>query len=246
MSGNGSKARAAPKRARMAPEARKALILDAAQALFYARGWDAVTIADVLKEAGLSKGGFYHHFAAKEDLLDAVVERATHQALAAAEAASAGTKGDALTRFNAFLAESGRWRAERGPELRFFSDVMLRPGHDYLYHRIANAAAVAAKPVLQAIIRNGVAEGCFDVPDAALVTEVILALTEGRRAAAALAIDRAKAGDLDGGVEVLNARSEAESALLDRLLGVAAGSIRGAEPSENRRMLCAILGEVVG
>ncbi|MCP3879140.1 MAG: helix-turn-helix transcriptional regulator, partial [Sulfitobacter sp.] len=47
----------------MAPAVRRDLILDAAQALFMERGWDAVTIADVQEVAGISRGGFYHHFA---------------------------------------------------------------------------------------------------------------------------------------------------------------------------------------
>ena len=37
--------------------------------LFLSRGWDAVTIADVLDAAGISKGGFYYHLTAKDDLL---------------------------------------------------------------------------------------------------------------------------------------------------------------------------------
>ena len=148
----------APKRRRMAPQVRRAHILDAAQSLFFARGWDSVTIADVLDEAAISKGGFYHHFAAKEDLLDGVVERVTNEALAAAEAARARTSGDALARFNAFLAESSRWKAARGPEMRFFMNAMLRPGNDFLFHRISNAAAIAAKPVLRQMIADGVAE----------------------------------------------------------------------------------------
>ncbi len=64
----------APKRVRMAPGERRAHILDAAQKLFFANGWHNVTIADVLTEAGISKGGFYHHFSAKEDMLDGLVE----------------------------------------------------------------------------------------------------------------------------------------------------------------------------
>ena len=77
------------KRLRLAPQERQELILEAAQNLFFARGWDDVTIADVLEEAGISKGGFYHHFTAKEDLLDGVVQRFTVEALASAEAVRA-------------------------------------------------------------------------------------------------------------------------------------------------------------
>ncbi len=232
----------APKRQRMAPDERRAHILDAAQSLFFTQGWDAVTIANVLDEAAISKGGFYHHFAAKEDLLDGVVDRFTNEALAAAEAARSATSGDALTRFNAFLAESSRWKAERGPQMKFFVDAMTRPGNDMLFHRISNASWAAAKPVLRSMIAEGVAEGCFDVPDIDLATEIIFALTDGRRPILTAAIKAAEAGKLDAGTAVLNDRMVAEAALIDRLLGLPRGSVMLSNPDEYRLMLRGITG----
>lgn len=230
----------APKRQRMAPKMRRTYILDAAQRLFFSRGWDDVTIADVLGEADISKGGFYHHFTAKEDLLDGVVERFTREALTSAESARVATSGDALVRFNAFLAESSRWKAERGPQMKFFLDAMLRPGNDILFQRISNASAAAARPVLREMIADGVAEGCFDVPDIDLVTETILAFSAGRRAELATAINAAEIGDLEAATALLNDRMVAEGVLIDRMLGLPQGSIALSNPDEYRLMLRAI------
>lgn len=43
-------------------------ILDAASQVFKARGIDRVTVADVMANAGLTHGGFYAHFASKDQL----------------------------------------------------------------------------------------------------------------------------------------------------------------------------------
>jgi TetR/AcrR family transcriptional repressor of nem operon len=43
-------------------------IVAAAGNLFRSRGYDAVGIADVMKAAGMTQGGFYKHFASKEAL----------------------------------------------------------------------------------------------------------------------------------------------------------------------------------
>ncbi|WP_238987552.1 TetR/AcrR family transcriptional regulator [Roseovarius dicentrarchi] len=233
----------APKRMRMAPDARRVHILGAAQRLFFARGWDNVTIADVLNEAGISKGGFYHHFAAKEDLLDGVVERFTTEALAAAQAARDATSGDALKRFNAFLAESNRWKAEQGPKMKFFIDVMLRPGNDVLFGRITAAANAAAMPVLMEMISQGVEEGVFDVSDIGLVGETIMAMSQGRRAVLEEAFRLAEAGDLDQATERLTHRMVAEGELIDRLLGLPQGSVMLSNPTEYRLMLRAVAGD---
>jgi TetR/AcrR family transcriptional regulator, transcriptional repressor for nem operon len=43
-------------------------IVGAAAKLFNRRGFDAVTIGDVMVQAGLTHGGFYRHFASKDEL----------------------------------------------------------------------------------------------------------------------------------------------------------------------------------
>lgn len=44
-------------------------ILDAAGRLFRERGFDAVTVTDVMKAANLTHGGFYGYFKSKDDLI---------------------------------------------------------------------------------------------------------------------------------------------------------------------------------
>lgn len=230
----------AHRRVRMAPDARRMQILEAAQTLFFERGWDAVTLADVIAEAGISKGGFYHHFTAKEELLDGIVERFTDQAMEGTAEARAAADGDALTRFNAFIAATNRWKAERGPELRFFVDVMLRPGNDLLFQRIFNAVTAATLPILREMIEAGFREGRFDAPDAELVAESILALSQGRRTVLRDAVAAADAGNLDAATKMLGARMTAEGRLIDRLLGLPPGSVALSDPEEYRRMLAAM------
>lgn len=43
-------------------------IVEAAARLFRARGLDKVSLTDVMQEAGFTHGGFYNHFASKEEL----------------------------------------------------------------------------------------------------------------------------------------------------------------------------------
>ncbi|MBV6749644.1 TetR/AcrR family transcriptional regulator [Pseudomonas chlororaphis] len=44
-------------------------ILEAAGRLFRAKGYEAVTVSEVMKAAGLTHGGFYGYFASKDDLV---------------------------------------------------------------------------------------------------------------------------------------------------------------------------------
>ena len=49
--------------------ANRQTILDAAGHLFRAQGFEKVTVADVMKAAGLTHGGFYGYFKSKDDLI---------------------------------------------------------------------------------------------------------------------------------------------------------------------------------
>lgn len=44
-------------------------ILSAASALFRERGFEGISVADLMKQVGLTHGGFYGHFESKEDLM---------------------------------------------------------------------------------------------------------------------------------------------------------------------------------
>ncbi len=224
-------------RTRMAPEERREAILDAAQALFMARGWEAVTIADVLEAARISKGGFYHHFTSKEDLLTGIVVRMTEQVIVVAEAARREVSGDALAKLNAFMAGSVRWKADNIGEMRFFANALSKPGNDVLYRRISDATAVAVLPVLEDLVAEGIADGTFDVADTRLTAEVIVGLSHGRRQMLEEAVTLAGSGDLDGAARHLDDRMRAEGSICDRLLGLPGGSVSLSNPKDHRRML---------
>lgn len=60
-------------------EERKNEILDVAEKLFCAKGFDNTTTNDILEEIGIARGTLYYHFKSKEDILDAMIERLTKQ-----------------------------------------------------------------------------------------------------------------------------------------------------------------------
>jgi len=61
-------------------------VLYAAVALFARQGYDATSVAQVITQAGVAKGGFYHHFASKEALLYEVYGDLITRQLAAMDA----------------------------------------------------------------------------------------------------------------------------------------------------------------
>ena len=58
----------------MAPDDRRALLLDAARSVFAERGYHAAGVADVITAAGVARGTFYNYFESKRAIFQAVLE----------------------------------------------------------------------------------------------------------------------------------------------------------------------------
>src|SRR6204780_4374733 len=85
------------------PDIRRAEILDRAVALFVQRGYDNVSLNDLIADAGASKGAFYHWFPSKDALITALAERSARDQFTVVENAVAKSRGNALDRLNALL-----------------------------------------------------------------------------------------------------------------------------------------------
>ena len=56
-------------------------IVEVAARLFREKGYDGIGVADLMKNAGLTHGGFYGHFASKEDLMIEACQHALNKSL---------------------------------------------------------------------------------------------------------------------------------------------------------------------
>ena len=63
-------------------------IIETAARLFRERGFDGIGVAELMKVAGLTHGGFYGHFSSKEDLMAQACEHALKRSLDALQHAA--------------------------------------------------------------------------------------------------------------------------------------------------------------
>jgi len=126
-------------------------ILDAAEELVLAQGFDAMSVASIAERAGIGKGAVYLEFAGKHEILDALLQRSTarmnehvraeigdHPRLSSAYRATArALSGDALMTA-AFLDDrgvlgthvaeitDGRYRERQGRVVEWLRDLQER------------------------------------------------------------------------------------------------------------------------
>jgi TetR/AcrR family transcriptional regulator, transcriptional repressor for nem operon len=114
-------------------------IIDAAGALFRAKGFGGIGVADIMKAADLTHGGFYGHFASKDDL----VAQASRRAMA--RAATNWSKIVAAAPQKPYAALLKHYLSPRHRD---------DPGHGCAFAALGNDAARSGK-----MVRDAFAEG---------------------------------------------------------------------------------------
>jgi TetR/AcrR family transcriptional repressor of nem operon len=120
-------------------------IIDAAGALFRAKGFGGIGVADIMKAADLTHGGFYGHFASKDDL----VAQASRRTMA--RAATNWTKLVEAAPDNPYAALLEHYLSPRHRD---------DPGKGCAFAALGNDAARSGK-----IVRKAFAEGLAPLID---------------------------------------------------------------------------------
>jgi TetR/AcrR family transcriptional repressor of nem operon len=104
-------------------------IVEVAAKLFRERGFDGIGVADLMKSAGLTHGGFYGHFESKEDLMAQACERALDGSLATLnQVAERGGENSLSAVASAYLSPAHRDRPGEGCALAALGAEATRHG----------------------------------------------------------------------------------------------------------------------
>ena len=133
----------------------RARILDAAAALFRERGFAGIGVADLMKAAGLTHGGFYGHFASKEELMARASERALAGSLGGWRRLVEQAPDDALRRIvRSYLSEAHRDHPEQGCAVAAHGADVARQGSEVrasVAHGVGAHAALLAEHASEAV-----------------------------------------------------------------------------------------------
>jgi AcrR family transcriptional regulator len=208
------------------PDIRRAELLDRAAGLFLRHGYDNVSLNDLIADAGISKGAFYHWFPSKDALTAALAERSARQAFAGVEDALAACSGNAVARINAVLQAGFEINMQAGgPEQLAAMVSLLRPENAHLYRRILAIEEDLYLPLLTQLISDGVADGTFDTFDPEGVADMIYGLAARTNSNFLDVWDAADESARDKAIGVLATRFRLHGLAVDRILGLPDGTI---------------------
>jgi AcrR family transcriptional regulator len=202
---------------------RRDAFLDVAQRLVETKGYEAMSIQDVLGALGVSKGAFYHYFDSKQALLEAVVERFADGAMATMAPILSDPKLAALEKLERVFAGIAGWKAERKEFVVAIIEVWNSDSNAIVREKLRRMTMRLMVPLLSAVIRQGIEEGVFKVVSADETATVLLSIMLGFQEQATHLFVARQANTIP--FELVERTVAGYTAAYERILGIPNGSL---------------------
>ena len=151
-------------------EERRNEILDVAERLFCAKGFDNTSTNDILEEIGIARGTLYYHFKSKEDILDAMIERLTNQMLEKAAVIALDESIPVLERLTRTML-SLNIDNELGDMVM---EQVHRPQNALMHQKLENMLLGRVNKLITKIAEDGIKQGIMHTDYPAEAVEMIM------------------------------------------------------------------------
>ncbi len=223
--------------------ARRDAILDAAQRLILSKGYERLTIQDILEDLRISKGAFYHYFDSKPAVIEALTERLVGDSERALAPIVEDPEMGAVRKLQLFFGEIIRWKSERQNLLVAMLPIWYAADNVTFRLLVDRATAKRLAPLLSVIVRQGVDENQFATAYPEQAGAIIIAVVQALQDAMALqllaAAHRSTAAPK---VKEMVATHWAHIEAIERYLGVPAGTLYRADAHAVNSWIAALRG----
>jgi AcrR family transcriptional regulator len=202
---------------------RREAFLDIAQRFVQTKGFDAMSIQDVLDELDASKGAFYHYFDSKQALLEAVVERFADAAIATLAPVLGDAKMPALRKLERIFTGIATYKAEQKEFVLGIIVVWNSDGNAVVREKLRRLTVNRLVPLLSPVIKQGIDEGTFAAQSPEETAMVLTSLMQGFQQQANDYFIARQAGAIT--FDVVQRSVAANTEAFERILGVAKGTL---------------------
>jgi AcrR family transcriptional regulator len=197
--------------------------VDAAIRLMQAKGFEQVSIQDLLDELDASRGAFYHYFDSKQVLLEAMVDRIVDAAMAVVDPIVADSELSAIPKLERVFGTIGQWKTERKSLMLAFIEVWLSDHNAIVREKVRRVSVTRLVPILTRIIQQGVDEGTIHTASPGETARVLVMMLQGFQEGATEMFVGRQAGTLP--LEVVERTFASYAEAFERVLGVPRGTL---------------------
>ena len=152
---------------------RKNEILDAAEELFAARGYEETSTGDILDRVGIARGTLYYHFRSKEEILDALIGRISQTLIARAGKAAEDKSAPVVERIVRTIASLNLETGESSIGHEVLEQVH-KPQNALMHQKMQQSLLDGVVPVVSSLVEEGNTEGIFHADYPRETTEMLV------------------------------------------------------------------------
>lgn len=202
---------------------RREAFVDAAQRLIQTKGYEQMSVQDVLDQVDASRGAFYHYFDSKAALLEAVISQLMDGALGSVGPLLANESASAPAKIQGLFGGIATWKNARQEFLLALLETWLSDDNAIVREKFRRAVIRRMTPLVADVVAQGVAEGAFVTRSPLHTARVFLALVLGANEDASRLFVARKANTVS--FEEIKSSLDAYAEGFERILGARPGSI---------------------
>jgi AcrR family transcriptional regulator len=208
------------------PGVRRTEILDAAERLMATKGYEQMTVQDIVDQLQIAKGTVYHYFDSKEAVLGALVERMGEQMEHLITPILADPDLSALEKLLRYFSALDHWKGAHRSFVLTFTSFWYADENAIVHRKLLRDGMKRFVPYLSQIIRQGVAEGVFTTAYPDQTARMMIALRQDFGDAVVDVFLSEQGQSIDP--SLLTQMTVATADALERLLGAKSGCLQNA------------------
>ncbi|MCD4713420.1 MAG: TetR/AcrR family transcriptional regulator [Clostridiales bacterium] len=152
-------------------EHKKRELVEIAEKLFINKGFDETNVEDILVSSGLSKGGFYHYFKSKDEVLAESIRYFAEDLLETIKPVIEDMTLNAIEKLKLFISNKSSSQASRRDIIHYMVMLMKSDFTFYKYNIIISQMYIEP---LSTIIRQGCEDGLFNVDHPVETADILI------------------------------------------------------------------------
>jgi len=203
-------------------------ILDCAQRLIYTKGYDDMSIQDIITDLGISKGAFFHYFSSKSALLEAMLERTSNQGIEVISPIVDDASLSPTQKLEHIIQTGMQWKSGQKTYLMALLKAWYSDENALVRQKMLSSSTFHLGELLNRVFEEGIEQGVFHTDYPGMAGKIVYALMTQMSDSLGYILLRVNSdppGDAETALNEMDQVIRGYTDSVERILGAEPGSI---------------------
>lgn len=209
--------------------AKKNEILDCAQQMIYTKGYEKMSIQDIISDLGISKGAFFHYFPSKAALLESLLTRTNQQGMQVVTPIAKDPSIPPDKKLEMIIQAGMQWKAGQKPFMMAILKAWYSDENALVRQKMMAESSFTFGDLLMQVFKDGIQKGVFHTNHPEMAGKIIFSLMiqmSDSLGHILLRVNSDPPGDRKTAIHEIEQVVYSYTDAVERILGTEPGSVR--------------------